>query len=135
MKILILDDDEILRCCMSEYLRNCAHAVDHGGSGQEVILRVEHCRPDVLISDVRLSAAEGVDFWSEVRGKFPDLPVILMTSDGPFDPAYASLGNYSYHVLQKPFDFDALQACLRWYIDVAEQRTCGADDIAEVGIS
>jgi two-component system nitrogen regulation response regulator GlnG len=60
----------------------------------------------VVVSDIRMPNESGLDFLSEIKQKFPDIPVIIMTAYSDLESAVAAFQGGAFEYLAKPFDVD-----------------------------
>jgi len=81
-RILLVDDHEVvrmgLRALLERYPR--LQVVGEAGSAEEAVAEAERLRPDVVVMDVRLPGRSGVEACREIRARFPDTRVIMLTS-------------------------------------------------------
>ncbi len=75
-------------------------------SADSVIGRLGRQQPDVIISDIRMPGASGLDLLAQIRELHPRLPVIIMTAHSDLDSAVASYQGGAFEYLPKPFDVD-----------------------------
>jgi two-component system nitrogen regulation response regulator GlnG len=62
--------------------------------------------PDVLISDIRMPGIDGLQLLSEIKQRYPELPVIIMTAYSDLDSAVSVYEGGAFEYLPKPFDVD-----------------------------
>jgi len=75
-------------------------------SADGVMSRLARQQPDVIISDIRMPGASGLDLLARIREQHPRLPVIIMTAHSDLDSAVASYQGGAFEYLPKPFDVD-----------------------------
>jgi CheY-like chemotaxis protein len=82
--VLIVDDEPLIRWSLSEGLAECGYAVRLAANAAEAqaILAGAAGTPMVLLLDLRLPDAVDLSLMREVRTKWPDVPVVLMTAHG-----------------------------------------------------
>lgn len=100
MRILLVEDDPLVRELVVEALREEGYDVIHASNGEEALAWCKRRVADVLITDIRLPGQ--VDGWQiaeRCREHDPDLPVIYATGFSPVQPRPVP-GSLS---LQKPF--------------------------------
>jgi len=108
MRILIVEDDPGLRFTMTDALEEKGFAVTGASSGTEAI-RLLHGAPfDVVVTDLRLPGADGMEVLREARGKVPPPSVIVMTGFGSVESAVAAMKSGAEDYLTKPFPVEAL---------------------------
>ncbi|AFZ42838.1 two component transcriptional regulator, LuxR family [Halothece sp. PCC 7418] len=80
-KILVVDDDLVLRKALTVYLTKRNYLGQEAGSGQEGLNKYESFRPDLIISDVVMPDMDGFSFCREVRSRSDGklLPFIFLT--------------------------------------------------------
>lgn len=107
-KILVIDDVEAIRHAMSIVLEKEGHEVVHAEDGLEGIRRLRETSVDLLITDVLMPGADGIEVIKEVRKTAPGLKVIAMSGGGNRLPAGFSLKMAQAFgakaVLYKPFE-------------------------------
>ncbi|HEY4293186.1 response regulator [Luteibacter sp.] len=81
LRVLVVEDDALIRMSISEMLESRGHVVFEAGDGNEA-LRVHASQPiDVLLADVGLPGMNGVEVAAKMRETQPDLPVLYATGD------------------------------------------------------
>jgi two-component system nitrogen regulation response regulator GlnG len=105
-KIWILDDDKSIRWVLQKALEKHNYDVVAFGNTNEAINYFNHDMPDLIVSDIKMPGETGLQFLEKVKGKFPDIPVIIMTAFSDLDSAVDSYSQGAYEYLPKPFDID-----------------------------
>ena len=105
-KIWILDDDKSIRWVLQKALEKNDYNVMAFGNTNEAINHFNHDMPDLIVSDIKMPGESGLQFLEKVKGKFPDIPVIIMTAFSDLDSAVDSYTHGAYEYLPKPFDID-----------------------------
>lgn len=109
--ILVIDDQELLREALGEYLRLQGYEVALAESGAAAMALMEHgLLPDLLLCDVVLPDIHGPSFVREARLLAPDVKV-LFVSGYPEQPSVRAVPGAEF--LQKPFRLDLLARRLR----------------------
>lgn len=107
VRILLVEDEDLLREFAAESLREEGFEVQAVGDGDEGLEVLQSDAPfDVLLSDIRLPGASGYELAEVGRMLRPNMKMILMTGYAPGLPA--TLENVVHCVLQKPFGISAL---------------------------
>lgn len=112
MNILLVDDEEINRQTLGEFLSRRGHCLRTASDGPEALRLMAEEPPDLVLSDLQMPGMDGITFLKAIRERFPDLPVILMTGYATVETAVAALRNRAYDYLKKPIQLQELQACL-----------------------
>jgi DNA-binding response OmpR family regulator len=115
MKILVIDDDHLVRYALSKILSSNGYEVVTASDGRRgmVVLRAEH--PDAVITDIIMPEQEGIDTIIQIRRERPGVKIIAISGGGrirniDFLNMAHSLG--ANDVLAKPFEVDELLSCL-----------------------
>jgi DNA-binding NarL/FixJ family response regulator len=117
-RIVIVDDDQLLRALLVELLQAEGYVTTETASGEAGLERVAAERPDLVVLDVQLPGISGYEVCRRLREEFGDAPRILFISGSrtePFDRvAGLLLGGDDY--LTKPFAPDEFLARVRTLI-------------------
>ncbi|WP_407313254.1 nitrogen regulation protein NR(I) [Pseudomonas sp. nanlin1] len=104
--VWIVDDDRSIRWVLEKALQQEGMTTQSFDSADGVMSRLARQQPDVIISDIRMPGASGLDLLARIREQFPRLPVIIMTAHSDLDSAVASYQGGAFEYLPKPFDVD-----------------------------
>ncbi len=107
-RILLVEDDEIMRVTLFDRLRQQGFAVDQEENGSAALARIEATPYHLIISDIRMPGLDGVSLLEQVRKISPETEIILMTAYGSVDNAVACLRKGAADYILKPFDMDDL---------------------------
>ena len=104
--VWIVDDDRSIRWVLEKALQQEGMNTQSFDSADGVMSRLARQQPDVIISDIRMPGASGLDLLAQIREQHPRLPVIIMTAHSDLDSAVASYQGGAFEYLPKPFDVD-----------------------------
>lgn len=104
--VWIVDDDRSIRWVLEKALQQEGMTTQSFDSADGVLSRLSRQQPDVIISDIRMPGASGLDLLARIRDMHPRLPVIIMTAHSDLDSAVASYQGGAFEYLPKPFDVD-----------------------------
>ncbi|MFO7663565.1 MAG: response regulator transcription factor [Chloroflexota bacterium] len=84
VRVILADDHEVVRLGLRTLLDDVAwvRVVAEAGNAEEAVRLAEEHRPDVVIMDIRMPGASGIDACREITSRFPDVRVIMLTSFG-----------------------------------------------------
>lgn len=88
--VWIVDDDRSIRWVLEKALQQEGMTTQSFDSADGVMGRLARQQPDVIISDIRMPGASGLDLLAQIREQHPRLPVIIMTAHSDLDSAVAS---------------------------------------------
>lgn len=102
--IWIVDDDESIRWVLEKALARENMALRSFSNAQDAMAALETEKPQVLVSDIRMPGASGIELLQTAKKKYPDLPVIIMTAFSDLDSAVSAFQGGAFEYLAKPFD-------------------------------
>lgn len=111
--VWIVDDDRSIRWVLEKALQQEGMTTVAFENADSVMNRLGRQQPDVIISDIRMPGASGLDLLSRIREVHPRLPVIIMTAHSDLDSAVASYQGGAFEYLPKPFDVDEAVALVK----------------------
>ncbi|MBC3951037.1 MULTISPECIES: nitrogen regulation protein NR(I) [Pseudomonas] len=121
--VWIVDDDRSIRWVLEKALQQEGMTTQSFDSADGVMSRLARQQPDVIISDIRMPGASGLDLLARIREQHPRLPVIIMTAHSDLDSAVASYQGGAFEYLPKPFDVDeAVSLVKRANLHAQEQQ-------------
>ncbi len=113
MKVLIVDDEIGIVESLSILFRGEGYEVATALGGKAALEALEEERPDIVVSDIRMPGATGLDVLQRSREIDPEMAVILMTAQASLQSAMRAVNEGAYYYLQKPFSNDELLAICR----------------------
>jgi two-component system nitrogen regulation response regulator GlnG len=121
--VWIVDDDRSIRWVLEKALGRAGIASASFGSADAALAKLGAGEaPRVLISDIRMPGASGLDLLRQVKQNYPDLPVIVMTAYSDLDSAVAAFQGGAFEYLPKPFDVDQAVALVRRALEQAAPK-------------
>ena len=103
-KILIVDDERDVCELLSRWLTSEGYSCDTANNGQMAVQLLEQKDFDLLISDIMMPGMSGIDLLTNIRTRFPDVAVIMVTAVDDRKTAIITLGLGAYGYVIKPFD-------------------------------
>ncbi len=88
--IWILDDDKSIRWVFEKALARTDLEFKTFSSTAEALNALNREQPQVVVSDIRMPNGSGLDFLSDIKQKYPDIPVIIMTAYSDLESAVAA---------------------------------------------
>ncbi len=107
-RVLICDDEMLIRLWLEEHLREAGHDAEGVADGQELLAALEAGPADLVLLDVRLPDGSGVDLLPRLLALDPGLPVIMMTAYGEIGTAVQAVRAGAEHFLEKPIRLEEL---------------------------
>jgi DNA-binding NtrC family response regulator len=108
VRILVVDDEMIVREALSNYLREDGYEAVAVETGEAALKMVEGERWNVLFVDLKMPGMDGLEVLREVKKITADLPVIIITAYATIDSAVQAMKDGAYDYIVKPFDPEAI---------------------------
>lgn len=110
LKILVVDDERIVRVTISDDLRDAGYNVREFSSATSALqhLRDVDSAVDIIITDLKMPEMDGLEFLAKIKQINPDIYVLLMTAHGSIQTAVEAMKLGAYDYLSKPFNIDEL---------------------------
>ena len=112
-KILIVDDERSMRDVLSIMLKRAGYDISVASDGEEAIARIEKELFDLVITDLKMPKAGGLDVLKAVKDTSPDSVVLIITAFASAESAVEAMKLGAYDYLPKPFQVDEVQLKIR----------------------
>jgi len=129
--VWIIDDDKSIRWVIEKALTREGIAYQSFAAAQEGLDALHKNPPQVVISDIRMPGASGLDFMQQLKAKLPTTPVIIMTAYSDLESAVAAFQGGAFEYLPKPFDVDHAVELIRRALDESMREIPEAEIAAE----
>src|SRR5256714_2358510 len=128
--ILVVDDESGVRDALKMVLGYAGYQVSEAESAAALQRCFPEKAPDVVLLDVRLPDADGLDLLPQIKKRWPETEVIVLTGHGTMDMAVEATKRGAYNFLSKPFENEKLLADVkcaveRSYLDWAFEEMGG----------
>jgi nucleotide-binding universal stress UspA family protein len=107
-RILVVDDELIVRDSIKEWLEDEGFSVDMAASGPEALDKLSTKSYHLMLTDIKMPGMDGVELLKKAHKRFPDLTVIMMTAYATVETAIEALKIGALDYLLKPFDPEIL---------------------------
>ncbi len=105
-KILVVDDEEIIRDSLSYILKENGYNVDSAVDGSDAIDKIEDKNYDLVITDLKMPKVGGIELLETISSKKTDTFTMVITAYASVDSAVSALRSGAYDYIIKPLDFD-----------------------------
>ena len=126
-RILIVDDEKLLRWSLKERLLKEGFEVLEAGSGQAARPLIEAGGFDLAVLDYRLPDATGMDLLKEITAAIPEAPVVMMTAYSTVETAVEAMKIGAFDYINKPFNQDELVLTVRKALEMSRLRRAVRD--------
>ena len=113
VRVLVVDDEEIVRESLTGWLRKDGYTVQSAHDGRAALDAVAANRFSIVLLDLKMPGMDGLAVIREAKRYKADLPVIIITGHGDVSLAVEAMKLGAVDFLEKPFDDDLLLAAVR----------------------
>lgn len=109
--ILVVDDEKDMTRLLQRTLEpelNCRVTMAFSGEMAMNILEMAGTPFDLVLSDIRMPGMDGFDLLEQLKQKYPDLTVVMLTAYGNIESAVAAIKKGAYDFIAKPFEQDEI---------------------------
>src|SRR4029077_14376912 len=111
--LLLVEDKNELRAMLRKALERFGYTVDEAPDGTAAIQKLRARRYQLVLSDLKMPGASGLDVLRESKQADATIPVILLTAFGSVDEAVAAMKEGAFDFLQKPVDLEHLKVLVQ----------------------
>ncbi|MBW7995060.1 MAG: sigma-54-dependent Fis family transcriptional regulator [Candidatus Glassbacteria bacterium] len=108
-RILVVDDEPLMRDFLVETLQRKKYVVDAVGNGSQAIEKVKGEHYDLVISDIRMPEVSGMEVLEDVKKNNPETEVVMITAFGTIENAVGAMKIGAYDYITKPFSADEIE--------------------------
>jgi DNA-binding NtrC family response regulator len=112
-RILIVDDEEIVRESLSAWLEKDGYTLATAQDGETALERVRNERWSILLVDLKMPGIDGLQVLEQARKLQPDAAAVIMTAYATVDSAVEAMKLGAYDYLVKPFDPEELSLMIQ----------------------
>ena len=108
-RILVVDDDPLIRGSLYELLRGRRYDVEMAADGDEAMGHLRRRPFHLVITDWKMPQVDGISLLEHIRSRYPDVSVILITGFGTINSAVEAIQQGAFDYLTKPIQPDELE--------------------------
>ena len=116
--ILVIEDEKIVRVTLVDALKTEGYTVLSVQDGNDALVALEEGVFSVVITDIRLPSAGGIEILKKCVAESPTTPVIMMTAYGNIKDAVEAMKIGAFDYITKPFDLEEMLLTVRRALDV-----------------
>ncbi|MCA3071168.1 MAG: nitrogen regulation protein NR(I) [Rhodocyclaceae bacterium] len=121
--VWVIDDDKSIRWVFEKALTRESIEYKSFASAQDALTALNSSVPQVVVSDIRMPGASGLDLLQRIKAEHPEVPVIVMTAYSDLESAVAAFQGGAFEYLPKPFDVNHAVELIRRAIDESVRQT------------
>jgi PAS domain S-box-containing protein len=109
-RILVVDDEEVIRFLLSTILTQRGHTVHATGDTADALIKLESASYDVVVMDIRMPGLSGMELYRQTTAKYPEMTgkFVFITGDTSDQVIRSFLEENNLPYITKPFDRDTL---------------------------
>lgn len=112
-RILVVDDEEVALTNLVYVLKKEGYAVTGTQSGPDAIKLLSRHEYDLVLTDLKMEKADGMEVLARARQHHPDIEVIMITGYATVDSAIEAMKAGAYHYIAKPYKLDEVRKVVR----------------------
>src|SRR5438132_14420731 len=111
--VLVVDDEQSIRHFVKCALADAGYQVSMAANGAEAMALFRSEGPDLVVLDVRLPDADGLDLLGQMKHESPETAVIIVTAVADVKKAVEAMRRGAFYFLRKPLALDELEGLVR----------------------
>jgi DNA-binding NtrC family response regulator len=115
-KILVVDDEEMVRIVLKQMLEQGGYACDVAANGIEALEKLKADNFNLLITDINMPEMDGVELLAKTKELFPTMPVIFITAYGKDKIIMQAMRTGLSDYIEKPFRMDDVFATIKQHV-------------------
>ncbi len=116
-KILIVDDEEMIRETLKDILSNENYETEEAKEGQEALNLIKKNKYDCILLDIKMPKMDGMELLANSMEQAPETPVVMITGHGDEESAFEAAKKGAYDFITKPPDLNRLLLTIRNALD------------------
>ena len=130
--ILIVDDEPNIRRLLASLLDAEGHTTRTAASGEDALVSIADNEPDVMLLDLALPGANGLQILATLRTTHPSLPVVMMSGRATLNDAVRATKIGAFHFIEKPLSAEAVLLTVQSAIELRRARELSRTLTAEL---
>jgi DNA-binding NtrC family response regulator len=129
-RVLVVDDDETIRDTLYELLSE-EYLCQTAETAEKAFARLEADTYDVVLTDISMPGLSGLELLGQVRQRFPDTPVIIISGIGDQEHAQGLIKLGAFDFLLKPFKLEVVEKSVKRAVGFRKQllRETSANEV------
>ncbi len=132
-RILVVDDEDMIRTALGKFLRSRGFEVTTCDSGVSALEALQRERYVAMLADVRMPGMTGIELQRELARRGNSMPVIVITGHGDVPMAVDALKAGAMDFLEKPLNDEALVRSIRAALERDERSRAEGQEMSRLG--
>ncbi|HSR67488.1 MAG TPA: HD domain-containing phosphohydrolase [Acidobacteriota bacterium] len=120
-RILVVDDEPLVRDLLSSYLRGAGYVCETARSGREALEKLDRQPASLVIADIRMPELNGLQLLDNLVDQHPDTAAIMITAVADMETAVGTMKVGAYDYITKPFNLDKVAGAVSSALDKRRQ--------------
>ena len=125
VRILVIDDEPVIRDLLFDVLSRKGYAVDTAEDGPRGLSKAELTSYNVVFTDIRMPGMSGVEVYKQLKLVSPETHVIVMTGYGLEEMIQEALDLGAFADIKKPFDLDVVYSLIERALESGGEKSAG----------
>jgi DNA-binding NtrC family response regulator len=121
-RILVVDDEYLIRWSLQQELAREGYEVTAAEDGESALRHFRESPPDLVLLDIQLPGIGGIEVLQKIKAADPETVVIMITAYGMVDTAVAAMKAGAYDYLNKPFNLEGVKLAIRKGLETSRLR-------------
>ncbi len=126
VRILVVDDEQIVRESLQGWLEEEGYQVDTADSADTALAMIGRQEYEIAFLDIKMPGIDGIELLQRLKDRFPTIDVVMMTAYASVDSAVEAMKIGAYDYLTKPFDPDYVSMLVR---KIVTQRSLREENV------
>jgi len=119
-RVLVVDDEKLIRWSLEEKLTSWGYNVNTAADAESAYRALDKRLPDLVLLDIKLPDASGIDILAKIREKSQDVAVIMITAEATVESAVQAMKLGAYDYISKPFNLEEMQILIEKSLEKKE---------------
>lgn len=121
-RILVVDDEHLIRWSLEQNLKKQGYDVTVAGSGEDALRILQEETPDLVLLDIQLPGINGLEVLEKIKELEDDVVVIMVTALGVLETAVKAMRLGAHDYINKPFNLDELAIVIKKALETRELK-------------
>ncbi|OGU06605.1 MAG: Fis family transcriptional regulator [Geobacteraceae bacterium GWC2_58_44] len=121
-KIMVVDDEHLIRWSLEQNLKKQGYEVCTAGTGEDALRLAREEQPELVLLDYHLPGINGLEVLQRLKEIDEDILVIMVTAQGGLETAVNTMRHGAYDYINKPFNLDEMAIVIRKALETSDLR-------------
>ncbi len=117
-RLLIIDDDEVLRTTLKLYLKDEGYELFDADGGKSALEKLEDINPDIVLCDIKMPDMSGLDVLDKIKEFNSGIQVIMITAFNDVNSTISAMQKNAFDYITKPLDIPSLKTKLKKALEI-----------------